>query len=532
MRFPKDILFYAATLLSGLGVTEAAHSAPKVLYVGDSIAVETADTVGWWTKNYSNSDLTRAMFGGLALCDFTTGKSNPNSNDSSLQIRVKEDRPDVVVFQFVGNRFTGCMQNLPDDEAYFRKYYDDAMEATRQIERAASEVGINRPKIMWVLQGAWDNGPRTTRLNRQYREVALLNGDYVTDAGAEVSMSAFHTGDYTADRERYTQVVPCSSFERDTGFCTDLDNNLARVHKTDDGVHYCLGQMNGSACDVQSPGILRYGMRIAGDIKKVLDGVKTKPDLDAVRAAARLELPRILYMGDSIAFETSDYVDSFSKSAFNATTSRIMWGGLAICDFTSIRPGEVNTQLERAMLDQRPHVVIMQAVGNNLTPCMGGVQGEDYWRKYESDANHLAELVTKTAKSLLIPRPIVMWVLQGPSRDNDHNTRINEMYKRVAAKHGDRVSDAGRMVSKAILPGSNDPNDRNVYIQYAPCTTQEIELGFCSDMNSRSAKLHLDNDPTHYCLGKMDNFTCSVKSPGARRYGEQISKDAQAALGF
>ncbi|RYZ51478.1 MAG: hypothetical protein EOP07_21235 [Proteobacteria bacterium] len=200
MQIKRGFLFCAAQLLFGLGLTTAALAAPKVLYVGDSIAVETSDTVAWWAKNYSNADTTRAMFGGLALCDFTVGKSNPNSNDSSLQTRVKEDRPDVVVFQFVGNRFTDCMQNLPDDEAYFKKYYDDAIEATRQIERASSDAGINRPKIIWVLQGAWEDGPRTTRLNRQYREVALLNGDYVTDAGAEVSMSAYHTGDYVVDR--------------------------------------------------------------------------------------------------------------------------------------------------------------------------------------------------------------------------------------------------------------------------------------------------------------------------------------------
>ncbi|RYZ51477.1 MAG: hypothetical protein EOP07_21230 [Proteobacteria bacterium] len=290
--------------------------------------------------------------------------------------------------------------------------------------------------------------------------------------------------------------------------------------------------MNGNTCDTQSPGILRYGMRIAGDIKKVLDGVNPSPNLEAVRAAAHAELPRILYMGDSIAFETSNFVDSFSKSAFNASTSRIMWGGLAICDFTSIREGELNTQAERAILDQRPHIVIMQAVGNNLTPCMGGVSGEDYWKKYEADANRLAELVTKTAKSLLIPRPILMWVLQGPSRDGDHNIRMDEMYRRVAAKHGDMVSDAGRTVSKAILPESTDPNDRNVYIQYAPCSQQEIDMGFCTDIGTRTAKLHKDEDPTHFCLDKMDVFTCTVKSPGTLRYGGQISKDAQAALGF
>lgn len=165
-----------------------------------------------------------------------------------------------------------CMQNLPDNEAYYKKYFDDALEATRQITMAAAEVGLKRPKILWVLQGPWDSGDHTTRMNKQYREIARLNGDFVSDAGAEVSMAAFGQGEFAIEREKFTRFVPCSSFERDTGYCTDLANNLTRVHKDDDGVHYCLGKVVGFACDQTSPGILRYGMRIAGDIKKLLDG--------------------------------------------------------------------------------------------------------------------------------------------------------------------------------------------------------------------------------------------------------------------
>lgn len=74
-------------LFSAFTLSFSAHalSAPKVLYVGDSIAVETSDTVAWWSKNYSNADTTRSMFGGRAICDFTV---NPNG-ETTLRQRVK-----------------------------------------------------------------------------------------------------------------------------------------------------------------------------------------------------------------------------------------------------------------------------------------------------------------------------------------------------------------------------------------------------------------------------------------------------------
>lgn len=263
------VLSLGSSLFLGANANAQNSPNPKVLYVGDSIAVETADTVGWWSHNYSNSTMTRAMFGGLAICDFTQGKSSPDATDSSLTQHVKEDKPDIVVLSFVGNRFTSCMQNLPDNEAYYNKYKSDAYEVARQVTEAAKAVGIKRPKIMWVLQGPWDNG-HTTRMNKQYREVAAASGDLVSDAGAEVSMAAYGTGNFAEQREIYTTVVPCSQFERDVGYCTDPVAGLARVHKDSDGVHYCLGTVTNGSCDTNSPGILRYGMRIAGDIHNAL----------------------------------------------------------------------------------------------------------------------------------------------------------------------------------------------------------------------------------------------------------------------
>jgi hypothetical protein len=195
----------------------------------------------------------------------------------------------------------------------------------------------------------------------------------------------------------------------------------------------------------------------------------------------------------------------------------------------------MTTQLERALLEQRPHMLIMQSTGNALTPCITPTSGntEAYWAQYERDATNASEQVTQAAKTLGIPRPIILWVLQGPSQgDPLHNQRINEMYQRIAKKYGDVTSDAGYEVSKAILPGGDYERDRNSYIQYAPCSDYEIANGYCTDMVNKQAQLHKDTDPTHYCLDQLDGFDCKVKSPGELRYSQRIAKDAKNALGF
>ena len=231
---------FALAALSALSLMSArAHAAPKILYVGDSIAVETSDVVAWWSHNYIGADTSRAMFGGLAICDFTV---NQSGGEPQLMQRVREDKPNIVVLQFVGNAFTTCMQNLGGNEQYFAKYYADAEEATRQITVAAQQAGISRPKIMWVLQGPSQDVTHNKRMNDQYREIAAKHGDLVTDAGFEVSAAAFPGADYNATRNQFTFFVPCSDFEKECGFLHGPEQITSRVcTRILDGTHYCLG---------------------------------------------------------------------------------------------------------------------------------------------------------------------------------------------------------------------------------------------------------------------------------------------------
>jgi hypothetical protein len=63
--------------------------------------------------------------------------------------------------------------------------------------------------------------------------------------------------------------LPCSDFERTWGYCTHPEayGGVTQLHKSNDPVHFCIGNASdwGISCDATSPGIVRYGMRIAHD---------------------------------------------------------------------------------------------------------------------------------------------------------------------------------------------------------------------------------------------------------------------------
>jgi len=246
----------------------------RILYAGDSLAVETRDTVKWWTQVGGKATLSDSIYGGLAICDFLEGKPAGMPAEKKLKAQVRTLKPQLVILQFWGNALTPCMQHTQSGgqlilEAYYNQYFWDALNAALQIRDAAAEVGIPKPRILWVLQGP-DRSlrERTQRLNQSYAYVAAEWGDRTSDAGHEVSLAAYPYPDGTHDRYGWTQFLPCTNFERQAGLCTNpAYGGLAQLHRADDSTHFCLGNASsgGLVCGVPSPGIVRYGMRIAHD---------------------------------------------------------------------------------------------------------------------------------------------------------------------------------------------------------------------------------------------------------------------------
>jgi hypothetical protein len=247
----------------------------RILYVGDSIAVETRDTVKWWTQIGGKATLSDSMWGGLAICDFLEGKPEGVPLDKKLKEQVRTLKPHLVILQFWGNAFTKCMEPTRGSggevitEAYYNQYFWDALNAVQQIRDGAAAGGIPKPRILWVLQGP-DRGirERPQRLNQSYAYAAAQSNDRTSDAGYDVSLAAYPYPGGTYDRYGWTQYLPCTTFEQNNGLCTpSIYGDLAKLHADNDPTHFCLGNASnwGFTCGLPSPGIVRYGMRIAHD---------------------------------------------------------------------------------------------------------------------------------------------------------------------------------------------------------------------------------------------------------------------------
>jgi hypothetical protein len=233
----------------------------RVLYAGDSIAANTVGMVTFWLNATGKAEVVGhpgSIFPGTAICDFLVGQPG-GPITVKLKQAVQTLKPHLVILQFWGNsEFYPCMQGAPfNSEAYFQRYFTDALAAPVQIAEGAAAAGIARPKILWVLQGpdhpVFRDRPR--RLNDIYTWAAAVNGDRTTDAGRDVSPAD--------DRYRLDDFLPCTAWEFGPGLCTHPP--LTQIHLPTD-IHFCL---NPTAflhfCDVPSPGVDRYATKIVSD---------------------------------------------------------------------------------------------------------------------------------------------------------------------------------------------------------------------------------------------------------------------------
>ncbi|MFJ8596253.1 SGNH/GDSL hydrolase family protein [Streptomyces sp. NPDC093598] len=241
---------------------EPRRRAPKVLYLGDSLAMEGQKVLGQELRRDLKAEYTGAPYSGTTLCDYLEGTADrslvPAADKAAALVR--RLRPDFVVLQFWGNSwgYTPCMDGITYDKAparYFSRYDADARRLAEQIAAAG---GGSRPRIVWVSQGPDPITPdRVRRVNALYDKRAAASGDLVADAGKAVSPA---TGRYT-----WTQYLPCTPYERThPGFCTQPGRDRTALHRDDDYLHFCLAPTTSrpKPCPVPSPGILRIAREI------------------------------------------------------------------------------------------------------------------------------------------------------------------------------------------------------------------------------------------------------------------------------
>lgn len=237
------------------------HS-PKVLYLGDSLAMENQNVLGDLLRADLGARYRSAPYSGTTLCDYLDGTDDdslvPDKDKAAALVR--EERPDYVVLQFWGNAwgYTPCMDGITYDKArqkYFDRYAADAKALAAQIHGAGGS-GADRPRIVWVLQGPDPITPdRVRRVNGIYAAQAKASGDVVADAGRTVAPAA--------DRYTWVEKLPCTAWERShSAYCTD--SGRTALHRGDDYLHFCLAPTTAKSrpCPTRSPGIRRMAAEI------------------------------------------------------------------------------------------------------------------------------------------------------------------------------------------------------------------------------------------------------------------------------
>ncbi|MEI5098793.1 SGNH/GDSL hydrolase family protein [Streptomyces sp. PmtG] len=243
---------------------------PRVLYLGDSLAMENQNVLGSLLRDQLAARYTSAPYSGTTLCDYLegTGEDSLVPDKDKAATLVRELRPDFVVLQFWGNSwgYTPCMDGITHDKApdtYYTRYAADARKLTGQIEDAAQEAGARRPKVVWVSQGPDAITPdRVRRVNDLYRRQAAASGDLVADAGRAVSPASA--------RYRWVRELPCTAYERaHPQYCTESGGRTA-LHRGDDFLHFCLAPTTPKSrpCPVRSPGIRRIGQAVTDEVAR------------------------------------------------------------------------------------------------------------------------------------------------------------------------------------------------------------------------------------------------------------------------
>lgn len=177
----------------------------------------------------------------------------------------------------------------------------------------------------------------------------------------------------------------------------------------------------------------------------------------------------VLVYGDSLIEQASPYLRS--------TDQVRAFGGTALCDWVD--------KMARAATVEQPSVMVVEFVGNDLTPCMQGYQTPDQVRaKYEADMGRLKRRVDAP----------ILWV--GPPAFRDRAPATLGLYSSEP-----RFVDAG----EAVL------ND-GAYTDTLPCLADEGWIQGCVNGRIRVRA----SDGTHFATSG------SGYSAGGRRFADAI----------
>jgi hypothetical protein len=193
--------------------------------------------------------------------------------------------------------------------------------------------------------------------------------------------------------------------------------------------------------------------------------------MSTARSSSSKSRGPVLIYGDSLIEQATPYLQS--------TDEIRAFGGTALCDWVD--------KMARAASVEQPSMMVVEFVGNDLTPCMQGYQTPDQVRaKYEADMARLKQLVDAP----------ILWV--GPPAFRDRAPATLGLYSSEP-----RFVDAGEAV---LADGA--------YTDTLPCLADEGWIQGCVNGRIRVRA----SDGTHFATSG------SGYSAGGRRFADAIDE--------
>jgi hypothetical protein len=227
----------------------------------------------------------------------------------------------------------------------------------------------------------------------------------------------------------------------------------------------------------------------------------------ATRPTSKHYPHQVALFGDSLAWEAQPYWTAFIHEDNEAAVTADTFGGTATCDFLN-RMREVEAK-------DHPIAVELLFSGNNLTPCMKGLElyTQAYYQAYRE--NTLAAIrifSTGDTHVYLIGAPITKKQVSVPGWQ-----RLNQLYAQIAQGDPSRVTyvNAGLAVEG---PGGT-------FTETLPC----LEGQPCTGPTVDGTRTNVVRAPdgTHFCPAKEGDVhgvidRCPVYSSGAYRFAQAM----------
>jgi hypothetical protein len=227
---------------------------------------------------------------------------------------------------------------------------------------------------------------------------------------------------------------------------------------------------------------------------------------------------RVILYGDSLAFEARDVFALSLQRGDDVEVVDRTYGGTAICDRLD--------RMRHDLHDLQPSAVVLEFVGNNVTPCMRGptgpLTGEDLLRKYRDDARAATGIFAGAGvrvywigapSTATTEEPVFAGVRHGYQAESGRLTFATPPLPRV------RYVDAGL----AVLDGGR-------FAATLPCLPSEGAGEGCVDGHIPVRAL----DGLHFCpvrAGPGDD-RCPIYSGGAVRFGLAMAQPIRRDLGL